>query len=331
MRTLIALLLAVAAFPANADFRYSTTKLQLYLPATTWAVTLPREDWFVAQERVKPDGSGMYFVASSPARGVHLSVIVQGSTECNSGPTCRAKWKENAAAGLAKATGIRESERNGFSVIEFQLDKPEGVDVVQANAWGHAYRDGQWIDVHLSKVGKTRPDPKELLAVLDTIAIAPKALDATRIYVVPGSKSYAFDVPVAWRDAVGGDKLPTVSFKPASGNGFEILMTLIPPRAPDAPPPPREEALGHAKRAVASILETSVEKKIEPREVKGKSAWGYAFDATDREPGEGYKFMRQAFIVTGNQMLFVTVLYRPGSERDAEVATQMALSARSVP
>jgi len=321
---LAALLLALAATPAAADFRYSATRLQLYLPAPAWSVSLPREDWFIAQQRLKPDDSGVYFLGSSAARGVNISVIVQQSAECDSGPACRARWKSNAAEGLAKATGVRESERNGFSVIEFQLDKPEGVDVVQANAWGHAYKDGHWIDVHLSKVGRTRPDPKELLAVLDTITIAPKVLDGTRIYVVPGSKAYAFDVPAAWRDSMGGDKLPTVIFKPATGKGFEALMTLIPPRTPDAPMPTREEALAHAQRAAASVLETAVEKKIEPREVKGKQAWGYTFDATDRAPGEGFKFMRQGFVVTGNQMLFFTVLYGPGEERSAEAATQMA-------
>ena len=331
-RFLVATILALAALPAAADFRISPTQLQVFLPAPTWSVTLPRDDWFIAQDRVKPDGLGAYALASSPSRSVNLSVLLQRSGECDTPAGCRALWKKQAAEGLAKATAMREYDRNGFSVVEFQLDKPEGVDVVQLNVWGHAYRDGHWIDVHLSKVGKTRPDSRDLVSVLDAITIAPKALEGQqRIYVVPGSKGYAFDVPPAWRDALGGDKLPTINLKPAAGDGFAILVTLIPPKTPDAPAPTREEVRGHVKRAIEGVLESSVEKKIEPREVKGKDAWGYAFGATDRAPGDGFKFMRQGFVVTGNQMLFYTVLFRPGEERNADAATQMAFSARPAP
>ena len=331
-RHLAAAILTLAAVPAAADFRFTPTQLQLFLPAPAWSVTLPREDWFLAQDRVKPGDVAAYAVASSPARGVNLSVLIQRSNDCETAPGCRALWKKNAAEGLAKATAMREYDRNGFSVIEFQLDKPEGADVVQLNVWGHAYRDGHWIDVHLSKVGKTRPDSRDLVSVLDAIAIAPKVLDGQqRVYPVPGYKSYAFDVPPTWRDAMGGDQLPTINFKPTKGEGFEVLVTLIPPKTPGAPAPTREEVQGHVKRAIEGALTSSVEKKIEPREVKGKDTWGYAFGATDRAPGDGFKFMRQGFVVTGNQMLFYTVLFRPGEERNADAAAQMALSARPAP
>ena len=329
MRRVPALLLALAAaLPVAADFRYSAAKVQFYLPGPAWSLALPREDWFIAQERVKADGSGVYYVASSPARGVHLSVVLTRTEDCTSGATCREFWKRNIGDALAKVSEISEYDRNGFSVVEFTLDKPQGLDVVQVNAWGHAYRDGHWVDVHLSRVGKTRPDPKELQAVLDTILVGAKALDGPRHYVVPGSRNYVMDVPQDWRDAMGAGELPTVTFKPPRGDGFEVVVSMIPPRKPDSPVPSREEALGHVKHAITKILETSVEKQIEPREMKGKAAWGYVFGATDREPGTGYKYMRQGFVVTGNQMLFVTVLFRAGEERNAERALEMALSVR---
>lgn len=67
--------------------------------------------------------------------------------------------------------GVRQYVRNGFHVVEFHLDGIAGVPIKQLNVSAHMYRDGYWVDIRITKVGRELPDSAPLTAFLDSISV----------------------------------------------------------------------------------------------------------------------------------------------------------------
>ncbi|APV48911.1 hypothetical protein BWI17_03955 [Betaproteobacteria bacterium GR16-43] len=313
MKRIAAVLAALAAAPAAADFRINDAGLQFFVPQAPWALRLPRDDWQVLQEK-RSAGGGVYYFIASPSRELQFSIFLDKTDQCDSASACRDLWKRNTAKVNEAARDLSERDRNGFSVVQFHLDKPGGHAVVQTNVSAHAYRDGYWIDVRVTKVGETRPDPEPLLAVLDAMAFRAKSLEGARQYPAGSGKYLALDLPPDWRDALGKG-IGTVEVMPATGENWKMLMTVLPPRDRDAPPPTREQLLDATKAVIIRIREQSTG-DLQPREFKGRSATGFRFSATDKNPAPGeYRFMSQGVMAVGNVSVTFTVLSNAGEEK----------------
>lgn len=329
---IFAVLLLLAALPAQAEFRINASGLQLYVPQLPWALAMPREDWQILEEKRNRDGTSVYYFIASPTKGLQFSVYLDRSAECGTGPTCRELWKKNSGKAFADAREPSELERNGFSVLQFHLDKPMGTPVVQANASAHMYRDGYWIDVRISRVGPTKPEAESLLKVLDAMAIRPKSLEGPRQYPAGRGRYIAMDIPAEWRDSPARGTPGTVEMAPPTGDGFKVMMSVIPAKDADSAPPTRESLLEMAKRAVESVQAQSVEPNIEPREFRGRSAWGYRFSGTDRNPAPGeYRYMTQGVMAISNLTVTFTILSRDGEEKSVTRAMDAMAGARMAP
>jgi hypothetical protein len=204
--------------------------------------------------------------------------------------------------------------------------------VVQANVSAHAYRDGRWIEVRVSKVGEKRPDPQALLAVIDSLAIQPKSLDGPRQYAAGNGRYLAMDVPAAWKDPLVRGSVGTVELAPPAGDAFKVMMTVMPPKQPDAAAPARSELLEAMTRAANAAKAQAVEATIEPRELRGRSAWGYRFNATDRNPPAGeYRHMAQGVLAVGNVQVMFTILSHDGEEKSVATALDALAGLRLAP
>ena len=169
----IALLLvgAMLAGPAAADVRDSDSRLQFFSPRAAWAVAIPKDDWVVAQERRRPDGSGFYYLVSSRSRSMQFMMYLNRTAECASGEACRALFWDNPGPKFRDPRDVRQYERNGFHVVQFYLDGVAGIPMKQANLSAHMYRDGYWIDIRATMVGEEVPDPAPIIEFLDSISV----------------------------------------------------------------------------------------------------------------------------------------------------------------
>lgn len=165
---LFSLLLGAAGMPAHAEMATGPTQLRFYVTGSRWAVTLPKQDWQVREERNR-DGELAYHMLSSESLHAHFSVYIDHSRACDSGESCRQQALKNPLYRGAK--GLRKFRKGDFDVAQFRLDKPGGLAIQQSHLLAEAYRDGFWIDVHLSQSAPTTPDPAELLKLLDTITL----------------------------------------------------------------------------------------------------------------------------------------------------------------
>jgi hypothetical protein len=164
------MLLCVA--PACADVHVTGHGLQIFAPGHAWRLMLPGDDWKIEQGKIRAQSSGFYYLASSGRRDLHVSIFVVKTDHCSSGDTCRALFWSNPGPFYKNPKDVHQYDEHGFSVVRFRLDDIGGVPVRQANLSAHAYVDGYWIDVRISKAAEDRvPDINPLAAFFDSVSI----------------------------------------------------------------------------------------------------------------------------------------------------------------
>src|SRR5919204_187809 len=141
-------------------------------------------------------------------------------------------------------------------------------------------------------------------------------------------------VPKDWRDRVSWRHLlmpPTITFAPASGEPFQVLVTPIwPSNAADKP------KLDELKRDVAAAAEKAksqaAEKTLPLVSLKGGTTSGYFFAATDRAPkADEFKYIVQGMLGLEQLRVSFTVLTNDGRKSVPAEALAMLREARLDP
>lgn len=171
-----------------------------------------------------------------------------------------------------------------------------------------------------------------LIASLFLVSASSSAADsANRSYPLPKHGAFELKVPLVWKDSVRqppNDLPPTISFAQKDGAAFEVLVTPMWAFRPDVTMPTPEETKSTVRRAADEAQQQAVEKTIEVKELKGTSATGYYFSATDRAPKPGeYKYLTQGMLSTGDLRVTFTILTNDGQEQIAQSALAMLASA----
>jgi hypothetical protein len=161
---------------------------------------------------------------------------------------------------------------------------------------------------------------------------------ASRSYDLPGHGALALTVPADWKESISrppGDLPPTIGFEPASGAGFQVVVTPIwGPPGMTAERFTAEDARTLAEKQGRKILEESVETDLTLKEIKGPQAVGYVFALTDkslvdRVPAEGeYRCVTQGVVLVGDLLMTVTVLSQEHGTEVVRAALQMLRTAR---
>jgi hypothetical protein len=323
MNRLLTLLASLAALSAQADFRYTDTHLQLFVPGAAWSITLPREDWRVVQEQRNSDASALFYNVAGD-RGMQFSVYIDRTTQCSSPDSCRKHWLAKPHPSMQGAKTLQEGERNAFSFIAYQGTGRVGERTVAlTHVSAHAYRDGHWIDFRASASGASAPDPAPLLALLDKLTFdAPIAAAGPRRYPA-GARTVELDVPAEWREQPGPGRGQTVRFT-QSGKEFMVLASFTVPPGGEAAPGTPDRTQANVRRAADAALARAMEKSIDVVPLKGEAAQGYYFKATDRAPEKGgYRHVVQGEARARDVAILFTILSNDGQDASVQRALEM--------
>jgi len=160
---------AVLAMLGDAKLSAGSPELVLAPRKGGPALALPRSDWQMNQQKHQANGSGAYYFYSSAAQGLNFSVWLEPNTKCSSGETCLDLALQNPAY---KARQEQKTfDDAGFKATSFYIDASEKLPINQLNILASAYVNGYWVDIHISQVGKTRPDPAAALALLHSLQL----------------------------------------------------------------------------------------------------------------------------------------------------------------
>jgi len=151
--------------------RLSNTPAVLMLAPKNGSPTLllPRGDWQVTQQKHRDDGASAYFLLYSSAQAVNFSVWIERSQACVDGDSClRAALKNPAYLNRSDQQFFEDA---GFKATSFSIAPSEKLPIEQFHVLASRYVNGYWVDVHISKVDKGKPDPAAALAVLHSLEL----------------------------------------------------------------------------------------------------------------------------------------------------------------
>jgi len=169
IRILVAGFLTAASLAAAADVNDTSEVRRLSLPGSPVQVVLPREDWALNQEQRPAGEASIYYVLWSQARQAYLSVRIERTNACASAESCLDAALANPA--YRDAQGLERAEQGPFRLAKFHVDDPRGAPLKQANVLASAYAGGVRIDLHLTKVGRERPELDPLVEFLREVSV----------------------------------------------------------------------------------------------------------------------------------------------------------------
>jgi hypothetical protein len=157
---------------AFADVTDSPTQRAFYTPSGACKLILPKGEFFIAKEQVRPNGATAYYVLANEKRLINYSFFIETNTSsCDSDSKCLDSALSNKA--YEKAKDLKKYDYAGFSIAEFNIEFPgkDGATLIQQNILAQSYKPGCWIDAHLSQVGLKKPDVDNILSVLKDSAV----------------------------------------------------------------------------------------------------------------------------------------------------------------
>jgi len=160
-------------------------------------------------------------------------------------------------------------------------------------------------------------------------AAGPKVI---KKYQIPDHGVLELNVPTSWKGELHKPQEnmpPTIIFKPALGNNFEILITVLWDTAgeKDFNSPARVRTL--VENDGQKILPKSVENRLVVQQIRGINNIGYFFSLTDKAPNPGeFRYITRGGIAVGNLLLNVTILYRVKDSPSVRDALSMLREAR---
>ena len=161
------------------------------------------------------------------------------------------------------------------------------------------------------------------------LAGGPKSI---KKYSIPDHGVLELNVPTSWKGPVHKPQEnmpPTIIFKPALGNDFEVLITVLWGTAgeKDFNNPAKVRTL--VENDGQKILPKSVENRLVVQQIRGINNIGYLFSLTDKAPNPGeFRYITRGGIAVGNLLLNVTILYRVKDSPPLRDALSMLCEAR---
>lgn len=170
-----------------------------------------------------------------------------------------------------------------------------------------------------------------LTFLVASIAFAggPKAI---KKYPIPDQGTLELNIPTSWKGEVHkpqGGMPPTILFKPASGDDFQVLVAVMWSKKGESGFNSQEKIRALIEKDGQKLLTKTVETKIVLQEIKGVNNTGYCFFLTDKAPNPGeYRYMTRGVIGVGNLLLNATILHRVKESESVKEALSMLREAK---
>jgi hypothetical protein len=171
----ITLLLATCATTqATGAGSFQEKRLEFSAPGAPWILTLPADNFQVAEKKLRDDGRGAYFHIVDEKQHINLSMFIEPVKDCNDSKSCRDMIWKLGNPEWTNPQNVVQSEIGDVSVLELMVPSYQGMNIRQQNVYAEFVVDGFWIDMHLSKV-LYKPEEHELFErIIKSVKFEPK-------------------------------------------------------------------------------------------------------------------------------------------------------------
>jgi hypothetical protein len=147
----MALLLMTCAATEGAG-SFQEKRLEFSAPGTSWVLTLPADNFQLAEKKLRDDGKGAYFYIVDDKQQINLSMYIEPVKDCKDSKACRDMiWKIGNPTWV-NPRNVVQSEIGDVSFVEFLLPSFQGELINQQNMYAEFVVDGFWVDMHISKI-----------------------------------------------------------------------------------------------------------------------------------------------------------------------------------
>ena len=148
--------------------------MEFTIPQAPWTLTLPADNFKLAQKQMKSDGAGAYFHLTDEKQGLNLSMYIEPATSCQDSKSCRDMvWKAGNPSWV-NPQNVVQSEIGDVSFFEFLIPSFQGMPVQQQNMYAEFVVDGFWVDLHISKVLYKPEEHRLFERIIKSIKFDPK-------------------------------------------------------------------------------------------------------------------------------------------------------------
>ncbi len=154
--------------------RFQEKRLEFAVPGSPWTLTLPAQDFHLAEKKMRSDGRGAYFHLVDEIQNINLSMFIEPVKDCKDSKSCRDMIWKLGNPEWANAQNVVQSEIGDISVLELMVPSYQGVDIRQQNVYAEFVVDGFWVDMHLSKILYKPEEHKLFERIIESVRFAPK-------------------------------------------------------------------------------------------------------------------------------------------------------------
>lgn len=242
----------------------------------------------------------------------------------------------------ATPSKINEITHQGSVVLRTEVDTAKINAVFQGvkhiNFYCSKKMDGDLYKLHFSKVvpadGSDSVADKKILDFVTAGFFVDLGREQEfkepqpRSFALPKHGQLTLNVPNTWKQTVprpSGNLPPTITFTPAQGDEFQVLITPIWSPKKDKTFNRPDEIKTQIENERDEMLPSAVEKEVPIQEFKSVDGTGFYFLLTDKAPKPGeYPYVVRAGVGVGDLSLSVTVLSR-SKDTEGITATIKAL------
>jgi hypothetical protein len=139
----------LAVQTASASGPAEEKRLSFTIPSAPWSLTLPAADFELAQQKLKPDGSGGYFYLTDQQSHLNVSFFIEPVGKCKDSKSCRDMVLKAGNPTWENLQNVKSSQLGEVYYFEFLMPSLKGVAFRQQNMYAQFVVDGYW---HISKV-----------------------------------------------------------------------------------------------------------------------------------------------------------------------------------
>ena len=153
---------------------FQEKRLEFTVPGCPWILTLPADDFQLAEKKMRDDGRGAYFYLSDEKQHLNLSMFIEPVKDCNDSKSCRDMIWKLGNPEWVNPKNIVQSQIGDISTLELMVPKFQGMDLRQQNVYAEFVVEGFWVDMHLSKV-LYKPEEHSLFErIVSSVRFEPK-------------------------------------------------------------------------------------------------------------------------------------------------------------
>jgi hypothetical protein len=149
-------------------------RLSFTYPKVPWVLTLPADDFEIAQRRMKDDGNGAYFYIVDEKQGLNVSMFIEPATKCTDSKSCSDfVWKAGNPNWI-NPQNVTHSQIGEVSIFELMVPIFQGMPIRQQNMYAQFVVDGFWVDMHISKVLYEPSERRLFERIVKSVKFEPK-------------------------------------------------------------------------------------------------------------------------------------------------------------